>query len=139
MEAIGKCKLNPDLIEKSKGKLPRKHTLFPFAILPDGLHKVHYSNSLERFRIFSKEEFKRKFLIYLQPSITTDEHFMILYREPLQVEVSVGEEVQDYVFLIQKGKTEKTIKVPGMTHKSAVNLIRKENKTADLFIYFMDR
>ena len=37
IETLGKVKLNPDRIEKVRGKLPNKGTLYPYSITPEGL------------------------------------------------------------------------------------------------------
>ena len=136
IETLGKVKLNPGRIEKVRGKLPNKGTLYPYSVTPEGLYKVYYSDALDRFKLFNKEDFNQKFIITLGPCTTTPAHFKNLYDAEIKTEAMLGEQEQEFSFLIIRKGERRTVKMKS-TRRSAVNLIRKEFRNSDIYISFL--
>lgn len=136
IETLGKVKLNPERIEKVRGKLPNKGTLYPYSIIPEGLYKVYYSVALDSFKLFNKKDFNQKFYIVLGPCTTTPEHFRNLYVTEIKTEAMLGEQEKEFFFLIIRKGERRTVKMKP-SRRSAVNLIRREFKNSDIYISFM--
>ena len=136
IETLGKVKLNPDRIEKVRGKLPNKGILYPYSVTPEGFYKVYYSVALASFKLFNKEGFNQKFYIVLGPCTTTPEHFRNLYETEIKTEAMLGEQEKEFTFLIIRKGERRTVKMKS-TRRSAVNLIRREFRNSDIYISFM--